>query len=257
MWRSGNLPGGDPPHLRELLHQVLLGVEAAGGVHEERPDAAGLRRRDRVEEDCRGIGALAVTHDGHLQAIGPDRELLDRSRAERVRRRQEDRTPLFEPARGELGRRRRLPGTVDADQEDDLERRVGGRRRAAGAAAIRRSISSVRSRRRPSRSVRSAPPDRVRTALASAPAVSAPTSASISASSSDSRTDSSKPRPFLTAEPSFSMISVWVMNNPRLTFAKKPDRGSFGHGCRSRSWGESQVQVSRLCEVPLRSLIAS
>jgi hypothetical protein len=34
MGRSGNLPGGDAPHLGELFHQVLFGVEAASGIHE-------------------------------------------------------------------------------------------------------------------------------------------------------------------------------------------------------------------------------
>jgi hypothetical protein len=72
--------------------------------------------------------------------------------------------------------------------------------------------------------VRSRAPARSRTPSVSAADVSAPTSAASRASSRDSRTDSSNPRPFFTASPSFSRISVWVMKSPRLIFEKKPPR---------------------------------
>ena len=92
-----------------------------------------------------------------------------------------------------------------------------------GAREMMASISSTSTRFSSARSAPDEEPPRRRMASASAPAVSAPTSASRSTSSSDSRTVSSNPKPFLTASPNFSRISVWVMKSPRRTLEKKAD----------------------------------
>src|SRR5262249_20949142 len=57
--RAGHLPGRDPAHLGELVHEVLLRVEPTRRVDEERRGAPGPRGRQRVEEDGRAQGQPA------------------------------------------------------------------------------------------------------------------------------------------------------------------------------------------------------
>ena len=77
--------------LRELLHQVRLRVQAAGGVDEDDVAAAALRGVDRVEGDGGGVGALRRADEVRAGALAP------RSRAAR------------RPRRGTCRRRRRAP----------------------------------------------------------------------------------------------------------------------------------------------------
>ena len=65
-------------------------MQTACGVDDDDIRAAGLRRRQRVEHDGAGVGTLAVLHYLGAGALGPDGELLCRSRAEGVPRREQD-----------------------------------------------------------------------------------------------------------------------------------------------------------------------
>ena len=57
--RVGHLLGDHAPDLRELLHQVVLRVQAPGRVDHDHVGAALTPARDRVEGDRAGVGALA------------------------------------------------------------------------------------------------------------------------------------------------------------------------------------------------------
>jgi len=71
-------------HLVELLHQIGLGVRAAGGVNDDDLCAAGLgggRRRHRVRRRDRHLVGF---DDLNVGALGPDFELFDGGGAEGV-----------------------------------------------------------------------------------------------------------------------------------------------------------------------------
>ena len=60
----GDLLGDHPPHLGQLVHQVALGVEAAGGVDDDDVGAAGAGGGDRVEGDRAGVGPVLASGSG-------------------------------------------------------------------------------------------------------------------------------------------------------------------------------------------------
>ena len=72
---------GHAAHLRQLLHQVRVGVQAAGGVGDHHVGAARLGRGDRVEDDRAGVAARAARGRSRRRRARP------RSRAARWRRR--------------------------------------------------------------------------------------------------------------------------------------------------------------------------
>ena len=57
--------------LRQLLHQVVLGVEPAGGVDDQDVDVAGVGGLHGVEDDGAGVGALLVGDDRDVRAARP------------------------------------------------------------------------------------------------------------------------------------------------------------------------------------------
>ena len=109
----------DPADLRQLVHQVRLRVEPAGGVGDDEVGAAGDGRVERVVDDGAGIGAGRVGDDRDAGPVGPDPELVDGGGAERVGGGEETRRPSRRVAGGELADRRGLAGPVDADDEHD------------------------------------------------------------------------------------------------------------------------------------------
>ena len=84
---AGDLAVGHPGHLRELRHQVRAGVEAPGGVHEDRVVPPGDRRPQGVGEDRRRIGALGAPVKARPRPAPPTPRAARRPRRERCRRR--------------------------------------------------------------------------------------------------------------------------------------------------------------------------
>ena len=82
----GHAPFDHSTDLGELVHQLLLVLEPAGGVDEDRVEPARLRGGDGVEGDRPRIGAGTLRDHRHAEPLAPDAELLDRRGAERVRR---------------------------------------------------------------------------------------------------------------------------------------------------------------------------
>src|ERR687887_1909402 len=112
-------PGDHAAHLRELVHQVRLRVQAAGRVDDHDVAAVRLRDVDRFVRDRGGVGAALRADEVGAGAVGPDLELLLSRGAEGVRRADDDRAAVLGQAEGELPDRRRLAGAVDADDEED------------------------------------------------------------------------------------------------------------------------------------------
>ena len=75
---------GDAANLAQLVHQVGLGVQAAGGVGEHEVEVAGAGPLDGVEHDGARVAALVAAHDLDTGPLGPRRQLLGGGGAERV-----------------------------------------------------------------------------------------------------------------------------------------------------------------------------
>ncbi len=105
-------------NLGELLHQVRLGVEPAGGVDDRDVVAARPGRLDGVVGDGGGIGAVRGADEVGLRPLRPDLELLLGGSTERVGGPEEDTAVVLAELLGELADRRRLAGAVDPDDED-------------------------------------------------------------------------------------------------------------------------------------------
>lgn len=118
----------DAIDLPELLHEVELRMEAAGGVDQEHVGVAALGGRERVEDDGAGVGALLVGDDIGADDVAPRLELLDGRGTECVSGGDHHLLALFAIGLRELGDARRLAGAVDANDEDDVGASV--RRRA-------------------------------------------------------------------------------------------------------------------------------
>ena len=106
------------PHLLELGHEVRLRMEPAGGVDDRHVASSSPSRLDRIECDRRGISTARRADEVRAGALGPDLELLLGGCAKRVRRADEHRAPVLVELARELADRRRLPGAVDAHDED-------------------------------------------------------------------------------------------------------------------------------------------
>ena len=89
MRRAGQFLVHDAMQLLQFLHEIVLGVEAAGGVDEQVIGFAGLRGGDSVVRDGGGIGAVSAGDHRHVQALAPEFELLDGRGAKRVARGQQ------------------------------------------------------------------------------------------------------------------------------------------------------------------------
>src|SRR5436190_4466791 len=72
-------------HLRELLHQIRLRVQAAGSVDDHDVGAVASRSLDRVVRDGRRVRPALPADELRVRTPGPDLELLLRRSAERVR----------------------------------------------------------------------------------------------------------------------------------------------------------------------------
>ena len=89
--RAGELALDDLAHLGQLVHQVLLGVQAAGGVHDHHVGAACGGGLQGVEDHRRRVRALGPADQLHVGALGPDLQLLGGGRAVGVARGQQHR----------------------------------------------------------------------------------------------------------------------------------------------------------------------
>ncbi len=121
--RTLQLPFDDAPHLRQLLHQVRLGVQTPRGVDDDDVAPVACRPLDRLVGDRCGVRPALGADERRVGALRPDLQLLFGGRAKRVCSAQDDRMAVLAQPLGQLADRRRLAGAVDADDEQDA--RVG------------------------------------------------------------------------------------------------------------------------------------
>ncbi len=117
MGRALDQPPADATDLAQLLHQVVLGVEAAGGVHQHDLGPARERRAQAVVDHRGRVRSGARAQQLDAGAPGPHLELLDRGGAEGVGGDQQRGPSGASEARGELAGERGLADPVHADQE--------------------------------------------------------------------------------------------------------------------------------------------
>ena len=84
--RFGDLFPDDAMDLGQFLHEVLLSLQAAGGVDNAHVGVDFKGLCDSTMGDTRGIGALFPGNDLGPQPSGPDRKLFHSGRRERYRR---------------------------------------------------------------------------------------------------------------------------------------------------------------------------
>ena len=104
--------------LGELLHEIRLRLEAAGGIDDADVGARLDRPRDRLVGDAGRIAPLRAADDLGAEPVGPHRELLDGRRSEGVAGPKHDALAFAGEDPRELRDRRRLPRAVDAGDED-------------------------------------------------------------------------------------------------------------------------------------------
>ncbi len=115
--------------LRELLHEIALGVEAPRRVDEEDVDTAGHGRLHGVEDHRGGIGAGPLADNLRAGAPAPLLELLDGRGPEGVGRGQEHALPGLREGGGELAGARGLARAIDAQHEHHARPRLQLERR--------------------------------------------------------------------------------------------------------------------------------
>ena len=84
MGRAGDHLARGAAHLLQLGHEIVFGLQAAGGVHQDVIDFAGFGGLHGIEKHRAGVAAGALPHYLDAGALSPDFELVDGGGAERV-----------------------------------------------------------------------------------------------------------------------------------------------------------------------------
>ncbi len=111
--------------LAQLVHEIGLRVQAAGGVHQHHIGLARPRRRDAVVGDGCRIAARLLSDDLRADAPSPESQLLAGGRPEGVGRHQHDALALLAVQARQLAGCGGLADAVDASQQDHMERIQG------------------------------------------------------------------------------------------------------------------------------------
>ena len=119
VWRGFVLFGERAADFPEFLHQIVAGVDAAGGVADEELGLVGNRLLVRVETHRGGIGIRVAADDGNAEAVAPALELLDGGGAEGVGGREADREAAVLEPEAEFCGGGGFSCTIDADDEND------------------------------------------------------------------------------------------------------------------------------------------
>jgi hypothetical protein len=103
--------------LLQLVHQIVVDLQAAGGVEDDCVAERSLRLGDGVATDADGVGRVAVDRDADLS---PERaKLFDGAGALEVRRGQQRLAALRLQRQRQLRRGGRLAGPLQAAEHDD------------------------------------------------------------------------------------------------------------------------------------------
>src|SRR6185437_10565285 len=111
---------GCPAHFLQLCHQVLLRVQAAGGINDHVIRSASFGSAESVEQYGRRIAArLGLDHLCSGPST-PNFKLLDRSGSECIRRAHQNRLALASEEVGELPDSSRFACSIDSDNQQNL-----------------------------------------------------------------------------------------------------------------------------------------
>src|SRR5450759_6005640 len=84
MWPFGDEFLNDFIDFLQFFHQVVLRLQAPGGIYNENIASSCRCRLDSIIDHCARIGARVLTDDRHANAVRPYLELIDGRRAEAV-----------------------------------------------------------------------------------------------------------------------------------------------------------------------------
>jgi hypothetical protein len=121
--RGGVEPPQHAADLGELVHQPGLVLQAPGSIDDQHVGADRGALLDAFPHQPGGVGAFLAGDDRHADPLGPHLQLADRGGAERVAGDEHHLIILLLQQVRELGDRRRLARSVDADDEDHLRAR--------------------------------------------------------------------------------------------------------------------------------------
>jgi hypothetical protein len=111
----------------ELAHELVVDVQPAGGVHDERVEAQVARRCERAARARDRIQLPRRIVDAHVDLASEHRQLLDGGRPPHVGGHQEGIAPLLRQQPRQLCGGRRLAGALQAQHQHDP--RLARRRR--------------------------------------------------------------------------------------------------------------------------------
>ena len=109
--------------LLQLLHQVELGMQATGGIHDQDVGASCLRRLHGIVNDRSRIGAVLVAYHRNADSLAPGLDLLRGGGAEGIARGQHHSVLLSLQLIGKLGDTGSLANAVDAYDQVDRDGR--------------------------------------------------------------------------------------------------------------------------------------
>jgi hypothetical protein len=124
VWRAFDFAPRDAFHLFEFGHQIRFVVEASGGVNDEHIGVARFGGLERVEEDCRRVGALFLLDKRDARSFSPDSELVGGGGAEGVGGADQNVVAFGLDALREFADGCRLAHSVDADDHHHVRRDV-------------------------------------------------------------------------------------------------------------------------------------
>src|SRR5688572_16348664 len=106
-------------NLLKLVHEIRAGVKPACSVDYHDVGAVGNSRVDGVERHRGGIASGFAADEPRAAALGPHAELVDRSRAKRIRGAYERRSPARRHERRKLSNECRFARTVYSDHQNE------------------------------------------------------------------------------------------------------------------------------------------
>ena len=108
---------GHAAYFAQLLHEIVLGVQPAGGIDDEEVGVSALAGADRVVDHRSRVGTRLVGDDRYVGPLSPNLELVDGGCPKRICSGEGNLAPAIIIVLGQLGYGRRLARSVDPDHE--------------------------------------------------------------------------------------------------------------------------------------------
>ena len=109
----------DTLDLFQFFHQVGVGLQSTGGVHDNRIGVSGHSSLHCIECHRGRVGTAFLPHAGDINTFSPGLQLLDRRRTKGITRGQNHLLALPFPFCRKLADGGRLARSIDPDYQDD------------------------------------------------------------------------------------------------------------------------------------------